>query len=54
MDRFYTCEEVAEMYRVKVTTVWAWVRDGKLRAVKIGKVYRIEKEALEEFEKKAK
>ena len=33
MEKFYTCEEVAEMYRVKVSTVWAWVRAGKLKAV---------------------
>ena len=51
MEKFYTtCEEVAEMYRVKVSTVWAWVRAGKLKAVRVGKQYRIPKEALDEFE----
>ncbi len=52
MDRFYTCEEVAEMYRVKVSTVWSWIREGKLRAVKIGKNYRIDKQSLAEDEKR--
>ena len=51
MKKFYICEEVAEMYRVKVSTVWAWVRAGKLKAVCVGKQYRITKEALAEFEK---
>ena len=51
MEKFYTCEEVAEMYRVKVSTVWAWVRACKLKAVCVGKQYRIPKEALTEFEK---
>ena len=51
MEKFYTCEEVADMYRVKLTTVWAWIREGKLRAISIGKSYRIRKEDLEEFEK---
>ena len=51
MDRVYTCEEVAEMYRVKISTVWGWVRDGKLKAIKIGKSYRIKQEHLDEFEK---
>ena len=51
MDRLYTCEEVAEMYRVKVATVWAWVREGKLKAFRVGKQYRIPKESLSEFEK---
>lgn len=51
MEKFYTCEEVADMYRVKVTTVWDWVRSGKIKAVRIGKQYRIPKEAIAEFEK---
>ncbi len=50
MNKFYTCEEVAEMYLVKITTVWEWIKRGKLRAVKIGKQYRIPKDALDEFE----
>lgn len=52
MDRFYTCEEIAEIYGVKITTVWAWIREGKLKAMKLGKNYRISKEALPEFENK--
>ena len=50
MDRFYTCEEVAEMYRVKISTVWEWIRVGKLSAVRVGKQYRIRKEDLAAFE----
>ena len=50
MERLYTCEEVAEMYRVKIYTVWDWIRKGRLSAVKIGRVYRIKKEALDKFE----
>ncbi len=51
MDRVYTCEEVAEMYRVKISTVWGWIRDGKLKAIKVGKSYRIKQEHLDEFER---
>lgn len=51
MDRFYTCEEVADLYRVKKTTVWAWIREGKLFAVRIGKFYRIRENDLSAFEK---
>ena len=50
MERLHTCEEVAEMYRVKISTVWGWIRDGKLKAYKIGRIYRIPKESLAEFE----
>ena len=53
MDRFYTCEEVADLYRVKKTTVWAWIREGKLFAVRIGKVYRIRENDLAAFEKRS-
>lgn len=48
--RFYTCEDVAELYGVKLSTVWKWIRDGKLAAYVIGKVYRIDEEQLKEFE----
>lgn len=48
---FYTCKEIATRYGVCEDTVWAWVRTGKLKAIRIGKLYRIPKEALTEFEK---
>lgn len=51
MDRLYTCEEVADLYRVKKTTVWGWIRKGILSAVKVGKFYRIRENDLSAFEK---
>lgn len=50
MEKFYSCEQVAERYGVKISTVWSWIREKKLRATKIGKLYRITSEQLEEFE----
>ena len=29
----YTCDEVAERYKVKVITVWEWIRKKKLNAI---------------------
>ncbi len=52
MEQFYTCEEVAVMYKVTKKTVWKWVREGILGSVKIGRNYRIRKEDLVEFDKK--
>lgn len=52
MKNFYTCEEVAKIYKVKIATVWNWVRSKKLKAVKLDKVYRITDEALTEFEQR--
>lgn len=51
MDRLYTCEEVADLYGVKKTTVWGWIRKGILSAVKVGKFYRIRENDLSAFEK---
>lgn len=50
MEKFYTCEQVAERYGVKISTVWSWIREKKLRANRIGKLYRITPEQLEDFE----
>lgn len=50
LDRLYTCEEVAERYSVKVSTVWEWIRLKKLAAISIGRGYRIKESDLLEFE----
>lgn len=50
MDKLYTCEDVAERYAVKLTTVWDWVRKGTLNAIKIGRTYRIRESDLLKFE----
>ena len=54
MEKFYSCEQVAERYGIKVSTVWEWVREKRLPAVKIGKLYRISPEDLADFEKENK
>lgn len=50
MEKFYSCEQIAERYNVKLTTVWAWIRDKRLPAVKVGKQYRVTADALSAFE----
>lgn len=44
-----TPKEVAGILRVSPRTVQRWVKEGKLRAVRVGKLWRIPREALEEF-----
>ncbi|MBQ7385007.1 MAG: helix-turn-helix domain-containing protein [Ruminococcus sp.] len=51
MEMFYSCEQVADRYGVKISTVWAWIREKKLPAVKIGRTYKVKAEDLEAFEK---
>lgn len=50
MSKMYTCAEVAEMYGVKVFTVWDWIKKKKLGAIDLGKEYRIREEDLKKFE----
>ena len=50
MAQMFTCEEVADRYKVKVITVWEWIRQKKLSAIKLGREYRISEEDLNVFE----
>lgn len=50
MDRFYSCEELAERYKVKVITVYDWIKKGKLNAKKIGKRYLISESEVKRYE----
>lgn len=51
MDKYFTCEEVAKRYGVKTRTVWSWIREKKLNAVRLGKtVYRIRPEDIKAFD----
>lgn len=53
VEKFYTCNEVAEMFRVKVITVWEWIRLGKLEATNTGSenkpYYRVSEKQLKKF-----
>ncbi len=52
MEKFYDCDDVAEMYKVKKSTVWGWIRRGFLSAKRVGKLYRISAKDLQNFDKK--
>jgi excisionase family DNA binding protein len=47
--QLYSTEEVAEQLGLHVRTVRGYLRDGRLRAVRIGRQYRITREDLEAF-----
>ena len=42
-------EDVARLMGVKETTVWRWCREGRLPCLKVGKHWRVRREALEDF-----
>ena len=48
-DDYLTVEEAAEVARVKPRTILEWIREGKLRASRPGKEYRIKRSWLEQL-----
>jgi len=56
MDKkeFYTAEELAEKIRVNIMTIYRYIKAGKLKAYKIGKEFRIDKEEFNKFLNKVK
>lgn len=46
MKEIYTPQEVAELTGVTIPTVYRWIRQKKLEAVKLGQ-WKIKREALE-------
>ena len=47
--KVYTVEQVAEMLQLNPVTILRRIHGGKLKALKIGSVYRITEDALNEF-----
>jgi len=56
MDKkeFYTTKELAEKLRVNIMTIYRYIKAGKLKAYKIGKDFRIDKEEFNKFLNKVK
>lgn len=50
MEKYLTCDDVAERYGVKKITVWQWIREKKLTAIRTGKLYHIRPLDLVSFE----
>lgn len=47
--RFLKTEEVAELLKLNILTIYSYIRKAKLQAVKFGRSYRIEEKDLEKF-----
>ena len=47
--KVYTLDEVADILKVSRRTLYTWISAGKLKAVKIGKYWRVSEQALREF-----
>lgn len=46
MPKFYTPQEVSEMFKITDKTVRNWIRNGELDAIVVGKTYRIPEESI--------
>ena len=46
---FYTTQEVAHLLKVDQTTVQGWIRDGLLRGVRFGRLWRVRQADLAAF-----
>lgn len=49
MDRLLTPEEAAEIFAVSPKSIREWLRQGKLKGTKVGRLWRIKKSDLEAF-----
>lgn len=45
----YTLKEIEALLQVTRRTIYNWIKGGKLKAFRVGKEWRVTKEALEEF-----
>lgn len=49
MEKYYSTEDVAEILGFKEKTVREWLRTGKLKGKKVGRLWRVKESYLEEF-----
>jgi len=47
--KLYTIDEIAEILKVTQRTIYNYIKSGSLKAIKIGKYWRIKHSDLEQF-----
>jgi excisionase family DNA binding protein len=48
-DIFYTVSEVAHLLKLNPLTIYQYIQDGKIAAIRFNRSYRIEKTELDKF-----
>ncbi len=51
---FYRAEDLAKKLDVNIMTIYRYIKAGKLKAYKIGKEFRVDKNEFEDFLKRVK
>ena len=46
METYYTPKEIAEKLKLNIGTIYKWIREDRVRAVKLGDVWRISESEL--------
>ena len=46
---YLTVEEIADELRVSIPSVWRWIRDGRLPALKVGRRYLVSRKDYKVF-----
>jgi excisionase family DNA binding protein len=49
IEKFLTTEQVANILQIHPFTVLKFIKSGKLKGIKLGRVYRIKEEDVKEF-----
>jgi excisionase family DNA binding protein len=47
--KYLTVEEVSQVLRLTCLTIYDYIRQGQLKAIRLGRNYRIEEESLKQF-----
>jgi len=53
-QEYYIAKELADKLRVNIMTIYRYIKAGKLKAYKIGKEFRIDKDEFNKFLAKVK
>lgn len=53
-EEFYTARELADNLKVNIMTIYRYIDAGRLKAYKIGKEFRIDRQEFNKFLYKAK
>ena len=54
MEKLLTCDDVSEILQLNIQTVFKYIRQGRLSAVKFGRSFRVTQDQLKEFIEKNK
>lgn len=46
MENYYTPKEISNKLKLNIRTIYKWIREGKVSAVKLGDVWRISESEL--------